>query len=87
MARWILRSLLLALVTVGIVLPIGITILLAVAEFLRAVDDASAARAVGWIAWGGALIWIVDLVCLVGVTALIVLMREQQRDHDPIEER
>ena len=67
------RRVLTVLVTTGCVLPLALVVLLGVARLLGAMQDASGALVLDRIALGVAIVWGVDLLCLLlalGINAL-----------------
>jgi hypothetical protein len=67
------RSLLTILVTIGCVLPLAIVVCLGVGRLLAAMQDEAAAIALDRVALAAAIVWAIDLLCLllaIGINAL-----------------
>ena len=67
------RHILTALVTAACVLPVAITVVVAVGWLLGAMADASGAAALNRIALALGIVWIILLVCLVLAQAINTL--------------
>jgi len=64
--RWTI----LVLTTGALVLPIAICVIWALSQLLVAMDDAAGGVALRYIAMGGGIMWVVDLICLVVIQGL-----------------
>jgi hypothetical protein len=68
------------LLAVGLVSPIGICVLAGLAGLLEATGDAGGSLVVGWIARALAVMWVLDLICLVLALGMETLV---DRDEPP----
>ena len=64
--RWII----LLLIAGALILPIAICVILALSGLLDAMEDSKGGVALKYIALGGGILWVIDLVCLVVVQGL-----------------
>ncbi len=71
---------LLALIVVGLVLPITICIVLGLASLLAAMGDDMGGKVLRYVALAGGVVWIVDLVGLIFVQAIRALDRSDDPD-------
>jgi hypothetical protein len=71
---------LLALIVAGLVLPMTICVLLALASLLAAMNDAIGGVVLRYVALAAGVIWIVVLVALVFVQAIHALGRSDDSD-------
>lgn len=79
----IAQRLLLAMITVGLLVPIAVCVIVALGRLLAAMGDSPAAvTALDWVAVALGIVWVLDLVCLVIVLAVHTLF-EQQEPHEP----
>jgi len=68
--RWVI----LLLVVLALVLPIAICVVWAVSALLTEMHDAEGGVVLKYIALGGGILWVVDLICLVVVQGLGALI-------------
>jgi hypothetical protein len=73
-------TVLLALIVVGLVLPITICVVLALAALLAAMGDAVGGVVLRYVALAGGVVWIVVLVALIFVQALRALDHSDDSD-------
>jgi len=78
--RPVSSKVLLALLVVGLVLPITICIVLALASLLAAMGDAVGGAVLRYVALAGGVAWIVALVGLIFVLAIQTLGRSDDAD-------
>ena len=71
---------LLALIVAGLVLPMTICVVLALASLLAAMGDAVGATVLRYVALAGGIVWIVVLVGLIFVQAIHALDRSDDAD-------
>ena len=71
---------LLALLVAGLVLPITICVVLALAFLLVAMDDPAGGRVLRYVALAGGIVWSVVLVALILVQAVHTLGRSDDAD-------
>ena len=71
---------LLALLVAGLVLPIAICVVLALAFLLIAMDDPAGGRVLHYVALAGGIVWSVVLVALVLVQAIHALGQSDDAD-------
>ncbi len=72
--------LLLALMVVGLLLPIAICVVLALASLLVAMNDTVGGAVLRYVALAGGVVWIVVLVSLIFVQAIHALGRSDDAD-------
>jgi hypothetical protein len=71
---------LLALMVAGLVLPITVCVVLALASLLAAMGDAAGGLVLRYVALAGGIIWIIVLVSLIFVQVLYTLGRSDDAD-------
>jgi hypothetical protein len=76
----VVSKVLLALLVAGLVLPITICVVLALASLLPAMGDAVGGLVLRYVAEAGGVVWIVVLVGLIFVEAIDVLGRSDDAD-------
>jgi len=72
--------LLMALMVTGLVLPITICVVLALASLLAAMNDVAGGVILRYVALAGGVVWIVVLVSLIFVQAIHALGRSDDAD-------
>lgn len=72
--RVVPKTLFLLLLGVGLVSPIAICVLAGLAGLLEATGDAVGSLVVAWIARALAVVWVLDLICLVLALAVEMLV-------------
>ncbi len=77
--------LLLALIGVGVVLPIAITVIAGVAAIMGGMGDAGGSRVLGYVASAAGIVWAIDLACLVLAHALNAVSDSDGPHHPPQE--
>jgi hypothetical protein len=78
--RPVSSKVLLALIVAGLVLPIAICVVLALALLLAAMGDAVGGVVLRYVALGGGVVWIVVLVGLILAQAIHALSRSDDAD-------
>ena len=74
------RRIIFPLVLTAILLPIAVCVVLGVAALLGGMGDATGEGVLHWIALAGAILWIIDLVCLVLLLAIASLCGPDRPD-------
>jgi len=59
------RPIMLLLIALSAVTPIAVCVVMAVSTLLGAMQDATGARVLTYIAWAFGILWLIDLICLV----------------------
>ncbi len=80
------RSLLFAMTAAAVILPIAVCLLAATSVLLGGMGDAPARAALGWIAMGVGVVWVLALISLVLVLAICRLAESEQSAPRPEEE-
>jgi hypothetical protein len=66
------------LLVAGLLLPIAICVMVALAALLTAMQDAAGGAALRYVALAGGILWVVDLVAIVLVQAIDALDRSDE---------
>jgi hypothetical protein len=68
------------LLIAGLLLPIAISVIVALAALLTAMQDTTGGAALRYVALAGGVLWVVDLVAIVLVQAMDSLDRPDEED-------
>jgi hypothetical protein len=78
--KQVLSKALFALLVAGLLLPVTICIVMALAALLEAMKDSTGGAVLRYVALTGGVVWVVDLVAIVLVQAIGTLQQEDERD-------
>jgi len=73
--RWLLFS----LTAAAVILPVAVCLLAATSALLGGIGDISGRAALGWVALGVGLLWVLVLICLVLLLAFLRLAEPEGR--------